>query len=66
MNNFINITLQLKDENIIFDTENMIEEKKFKNTWFLSVLLFFLVFYHTKNRRINKRNEYSRLILPES
>lgn len=31
MNNFINITLQLKDENIIFDTENMVEEKKFKN-----------------------------------
>lgn len=31
MNKFINITLQLKDENIIFDTENVVEEKKFKN-----------------------------------
>lgn len=31
MNKFINITLQLKDENIIFDTENIVEEKKFKN-----------------------------------
>ncbi|HGF8001605.1 hypothetical protein [Enterococcus faecium] len=31
MHKFINITLQLKDENIIFDTENVVEEKKLKN-----------------------------------
>lgn len=40
MNKFINITLQLKDENIIFDTENVVEEKKFKNRLSL--------FYHAK------------------
>lgn len=31
MNKFINITLQLKDENIISDTENVVEEDNFKN-----------------------------------
>lgn len=31
MNKFIKVTLQLNDENIIFDTENIVEEKRFKN-----------------------------------
>lgn len=35
MHKFINITLQLKDENIIFDTEDVVEEKKFKNRFSL-------------------------------
>lgn len=31
MNIFIKITLQLRDKNMIFDTEKLVEEKKFKN-----------------------------------
>lgn len=30
MNRFINITLQLNDENSIFDTQNVVEESKVK------------------------------------